>query len=110
MTSTLELTYHDVAEHNTKKDMYLVIHDKIYDCAQFVDEHPYVYTVLLWETFPLAPSSPPAPIPVDGTPLLTQGQTWSLCAEGRGWRLGRMIRWFRVFVFRAMLTVLPQWW
>jgi hypothetical protein len=42
MSSTLELTYQDVAEHNTKKDIYVVIHDKIYDCTQFVDEHPYV--------------------------------------------------------------------
>lgn len=42
MSSTLELTYSDVAEHNTKKDIYVVIHDKIYDCAQFIDEHPYV--------------------------------------------------------------------
>lgn len=37
---TLELTYQDVAEHNTKKDLYVVIHDKIYDITKFVDEHP----------------------------------------------------------------------
>lgn len=37
-----EFTYQDVAEHNTKKDIYVVIHDKVYDCAQFVDEHPCV--------------------------------------------------------------------
>ncbi|KAK1452837.1 cytochrome b5 [Colletotrichum cuscutae] len=36
----VELTYQDVAEHNTKKDIYMVIHDKIYDCTKFVDEHP----------------------------------------------------------------------
>ncbi|KAG5927166.1 hypothetical protein E4U53_002909 [Claviceps sorghi] len=47
MSSTLELTYQDVAEHNTKKDMYVVIHDKIYDCTQFVDEHPGGEEVLL---------------------------------------------------------------
>lgn len=35
-----ELTYQDVAEHNTKKDLYVVIHDKIYDITKFVDEHP----------------------------------------------------------------------
>ncbi|KAG8426007.1 hypothetical protein J3459_008511 [Metarhizium acridum] len=40
MSSTVELTYQDVAEHNTKKDIYVVIHDKIYDCTQFVDEQP----------------------------------------------------------------------
>lgn len=36
-----EFTYQDVAEHNTKKDIFLVIHDKVYDCAKFIDEHPY---------------------------------------------------------------------
>ncbi|RDA93918.1 hypothetical protein CP533_4503 [Ophiocordyceps camponoti-saundersi (nom. inval.)] len=41
------LTYQDVAEHNTKKDLYLVIHDKVYDCAQFVDEHPGGEEVML---------------------------------------------------------------
>lgn len=38
--SEKEYTYQDVAEHNTKKDLFVVIHDKIYDCAKFVDEHP----------------------------------------------------------------------
>jgi cytochrome b involved in lipid metabolism len=42
MSETKEFTYQDVAEHNTKKDCYLVIHDKVYDCGKFVDEHPYV--------------------------------------------------------------------
>lgn len=36
----IELTLQDVAEHNTKKDCYMVIHDKIYDVTKFVDEHP----------------------------------------------------------------------
>jgi hypothetical protein len=40
----VELTYQDVAEHNTKKDLYVVIADKIYDCTKFVDEHPYVFS------------------------------------------------------------------
>jgi cytochrome b involved in lipid metabolism len=35
-----QLTYQDVAEHNTKKDLYVVIHDQIYDVTKFVDEHP----------------------------------------------------------------------
>ena len=35
-----ELTYSEVAAHTSKKDLYLVIHDKIYDTASFVDEHP----------------------------------------------------------------------
>lgn len=34
------LTYQDVAEHNTKEDLYMVIHDKVYDISKFVDEHP----------------------------------------------------------------------
>lgn len=42
MSETKEYTYQDVAEHNTKKDFFLVIHDKVYDCGKFVDEHPYV--------------------------------------------------------------------
>ena len=37
-----EYTYQDVAEHNTKKDMFVVIHDKVYDATKFIDEHPYV--------------------------------------------------------------------
>ncbi|WYZ37768.1 hypothetical protein EsH8_II_001274 [Colletotrichum jinshuiense] len=43
----VELTYQDVAEHNTKKDIYMVVHDKVYDCTKFVDEHPGGEEVLL---------------------------------------------------------------
>ncbi|KAH9884103.1 cytochrome b5-like heme/steroid binding domain-containing protein [Xylariomycetidae sp. FL2044] len=42
-----EFTYQDVAEHNTKKDLYVVIHDKVYDTTKFVDEHPGGEEVLL---------------------------------------------------------------
>ncbi|KAK6207083.1 F-actin-capping protein subunit alpha [Pestalotiopsis sp. IQ-011] len=42
-----EYTYQDVAEHNTKKDLFMVIHDKIYDCTKFVDEHPGGEEVML---------------------------------------------------------------
>lgn len=35
-----ELTYAQVAEHASKKDLYLVIHDKVYNSSSFVDEHP----------------------------------------------------------------------
>ncbi|PNY28205.1 cytochrome b5 [Tolypocladium capitatum] len=42
-----EFTYQDVAEHNTKKNLYIVIHDKVYDCAQFVEEHPGGEEVML---------------------------------------------------------------
>ena len=37
---SVELTYQDVAEHNTKSDLYMVIGDKIYDVSKFCDEHP----------------------------------------------------------------------
>jgi len=42
-----ELTYAEIAEHKGKKDLYLVIHDKIYDTTAFVDEHPGGEEVLL---------------------------------------------------------------
>ena len=42
MASTKEFTYSDVAEHNTKNDLYMVVHDKVYNASSFVDEHPYV--------------------------------------------------------------------
>ncbi|MCJ1245259.1 hypothetical protein MMC30_002462 [Trapelia coarctata] len=47
MSSTQELTYSDVSEHSSKKDLYLVIHDKIYNATTFVDEHPGGEEVLL---------------------------------------------------------------
>ncbi|KAL2113565.1 hypothetical protein VUR80DRAFT_3492 [Thermomyces stellatus] len=42
-----QLTYQDVAEHNTKDDLYLVIHDTVYNVSKFVDEHPGGEEVLL---------------------------------------------------------------
>ncbi|KAI9709658.1 MAG: hypothetical protein M1812_007636 [Candelaria pacifica] len=47
MSSTQELTYSDVSEHSSKKDLYLVVHDKIYNASSFVDEHPGGEEVLL---------------------------------------------------------------
>jgi cytochrome b5 len=35
-----ELTYAEVAAHSSKKDLYVVIHDKVYNASSFVDEHP----------------------------------------------------------------------
>jgi cytochrome b involved in lipid metabolism len=35
-----ELTYAEISAHSAKKDLYLVIHDKVYDTSSFVDEHP----------------------------------------------------------------------
>ncbi|KEZ40351.1 Delta(8)-fatty-acid desaturase [Scedosporium apiospermum] len=42
-----EFTYQDVAGHNTKDSLYMVIHDKVYDCTKFIDEHPGGEEVLL---------------------------------------------------------------
>jgi len=47
MSETKEFTYSDVSEHSGKKDLYLVIHDKVYDTTAFVDEHPGGEEVLL---------------------------------------------------------------
>lgn len=40
--SDKEFTFAQVAEHNSKKDLFIVVHDKVYDTSSFVDEHPYV--------------------------------------------------------------------
>ncbi|KAF1953799.1 cytochrome b5 [Byssothecium circinans] len=45
--SDKEYTYAEVLEHNTKKDLFLVIHDKIYNATSFIDEHPGGEEVLL---------------------------------------------------------------
>jgi len=42
-----ELTYAEISSHSSKKDLYLVIHDKVYDTTSFVDEHPGGEEVLL---------------------------------------------------------------
>jgi hypothetical protein len=42
MSATQEFTYSDVSEHNSKNDLYMVVHDKVYNASSFVDEHPYV--------------------------------------------------------------------
>jgi len=42
-----EFTFSDVSEHTSKKDLYMVIHDKVYDCTSFVDEHPGGEEVML---------------------------------------------------------------
>ncbi|KAL2069659.1 hypothetical protein VTL71DRAFT_14338 [Oculimacula yallundae] len=42
-----EFTYSQVSEHSGKKDLYMVIHDKVYDSTAFVDEHPGGEEVLL---------------------------------------------------------------
>ncbi|KAL2003672.1 hypothetical protein VTN02DRAFT_2822 [Thermoascus thermophilus] len=47
MPENKEFTFQEVASHNTKKDLYMVIHDKVYDVTSFVDEHPGGEEVLL---------------------------------------------------------------
>ncbi|KAJ5984098.1 cytochrome b5 [Penicillium waksmanii] len=47
MSESKEFTLQEVTGHNTKKDLYMVIHDKVYDCTSFVDEHPGGEEVLL---------------------------------------------------------------
>ncbi|KAL4788329.1 cytochrome b5-like heme/steroid binding domain-containing protein [Aspergillus varians] len=47
MSAEKEFTFKEIADHNTKKDLYLVVHDKVYDCTSFVDEHPGGEEVLL---------------------------------------------------------------
>ncbi|KAH8788991.1 cytochrome b5-like heme/steroid binding domain-containing protein [Hyaloscypha finlandica] len=47
MSADKDFTYAQVAEHSTKKDLYLVIHDKVYNTTAFVDEHPGGEEVLL---------------------------------------------------------------
>jgi len=42
-----ELSYSDVSTHSSKKDLYVVIHDKVYNASSFVDEHPGGEEVLL---------------------------------------------------------------
>jgi cytochrome b involved in lipid metabolism len=42
-----EYTYSDVSEHATKKDLFVVVHDKVYNASSFVDEHPGGEEVLL---------------------------------------------------------------
>lgn len=39
---TTLLTYAEVATHSSKKDLYVVIHDSVYNASSFVDEHPCV--------------------------------------------------------------------
>jgi len=47
MSADKEYTYVEVAEHSAKKNLYLVIHDKVYNATTFVDEHPGGEEVLL---------------------------------------------------------------
>ncbi|ODQ53825.1 cytochrome b5 [Saitoella complicata NRRL Y-17804] len=47
MADVKEYTYTEVAEHTDRSDLFMVIHDKVYQCAQFMDEHPGGEEVLM---------------------------------------------------------------
>jgi len=42
-----EFSYSEVSSHSTKKDLYVVIHNNVYNASSFVDEHPGGEEVLL---------------------------------------------------------------
>lgn len=42
MSDGKELTYKEVSEHTSKKDLFIVVHDEVFNASSFVDEHPYV--------------------------------------------------------------------
>lgn len=42
MADSKEYTYKEIAEHTGKKDLFIVVHDEVYNASSFVDEHPYV--------------------------------------------------------------------
>lgn len=42
MSDGKELTYAEVSEHTSKKDLFIVVHDEVFNASSFVDEHPYV--------------------------------------------------------------------
>lgn len=37
---TTFFTYEAIKAHNTKDDLWMVVHGKVYDVTKFVDEHP----------------------------------------------------------------------
>jgi len=45
--ATKEFTFTEINTHSGKKDLYIVIHDKVYNVTSFVDEHPGGEEVLL---------------------------------------------------------------
>ncbi|KAE9989331.1 hypothetical protein EG327_002848 [Venturia inaequalis] len=47
MSADKEFSFSDVSEHASKKDLFMVVHDKVYNATSFVDEHPGGEEVLL---------------------------------------------------------------
>ncbi|KIW36460.1 uncharacterized protein PV06_11276 [Exophiala oligosperma] len=40
-------TVPEVAMHNKKEDLFMIIHGKVYDCTDFADKHPAGHEILL---------------------------------------------------------------
>ncbi|KAJ8663776.1 hypothetical protein O0I10_000050 [Lichtheimia ornata] len=40
MTKNKTYTYEEVAKHNKPNDLWMVIHNKVFDITPFIDEHP----------------------------------------------------------------------
>ncbi|KZT12597.1 cytochrome b5 [Laetiporus sulphureus 93-53] len=50
MAETKIITYEELKAHNSKESLYILIHQKVYDVAKFIDEHPGGDEVILAET------------------------------------------------------------
>lgn len=59
-----ELTFVDVARHNSRDDNYIILWDKVYNVTPFLEEHPYVSVTFL-------PQPVSSPYIVEGKNLLT---------------------------------------
>lgn len=42
MSEIKQFTSHEVSDHNESKDLYIIIHNKVYDCSSWVENHPCV--------------------------------------------------------------------
>jgi hypothetical protein len=60
MSGPKDFTLEQLTAHNIKKDIYVTIHDKVYDVTNFIDEHPYVLTPLSDNLLGLQVIDPPA--------------------------------------------------
>ncbi|KAK7696014.1 hypothetical protein QCA50_000654 [Cerrena zonata] len=48
--ATKIVTYEELKAHNTRDNVWLLIHEKVYNVAKFIDEHPGGDEVILAET------------------------------------------------------------
>ncbi|KAF9428636.1 hypothetical protein BGZ94_001659 [Podila epigama] len=49
MSEVKTFSYADLADHSSRDSLYLVVEGKVYDCTEFIDEHPGGEEVLLDE-------------------------------------------------------------